>query len=92
VFGSLTVPAGDYTLYTEPTDEVFSLIINRETGQFHTVYNPDQDLGRVAMTKEAVDAPAERLTFALEPRADGGGALKLIWDDRTYVAPFTIAK
>jgi hypothetical protein len=91
-FGSLAVPAGDYTLYTAPGEAEFMLIVNRETGQFHTVYNRDRDLGRVTMTKETADPASERLTFVIEPRAGGGGALKLIWDDRAYVAPFTVTK
>ena len=88
--GSLIVPEGDYTLYTAPGDTEFTLIVNRETGQFHTVYHPERDLGRVAMTKETADPATERLTFVIEPRPGGGGALKLIWDDRAYVVPFTV--
>lgn len=91
-FGTLAVPAGDYTLYTQPAENEFVLIINSETGQFHTVYHPDRDLGRVTMTKEAADPTVERLTFSIHSQPGGGGALKLIWDDRAYVAPFTVAK
>ena len=89
-FGSLTVPEGDYTLYTAPADTEFMLIVNRETGQFHTVYHPDRDLGRVTMTKETADPATERLTFVIEARPGGGAALKLIWDDRAYVVPFVV--
>ncbi len=89
-FGTVAVPAGDYTIYTQPSETEFRLIINSETGQFHTVYHPDRDLGSVTMTKEVADPPAERLTFAIESRSGGGGVLKMIWDDRAYVAPFTV--
>ena len=88
--GTLEVPAGDYTIYTQPGDAEFLLIVSKELGQFHTVYHPAQDLGRVAMTKEANDPIAERLTFAIEPKTGGGGVLKLMWDDRAYVVPFTV--
>ena len=91
-FGTLAVPAGDYTLYTQPGENEFVLIINSETGQFHTVYHPDRDLGRVTMTKEAANPTVERLTFSIHSQPGGGGALKLIWDDRAYVAPFIVAK
>ena len=53
-FGSLVVPPGDYTLYTQPGADEFMLIVNRETGQFHTVYNADRDVGHVPMTMERV--------------------------------------
>ena len=89
-FGSVVVPAGDYSIYAEPGDPVFTLIINREIFQFHTQYRPDQDLGRVPMTLTRLDSPVERLTFAIESRP-GGGLLKISWDDREFAAPFTVA-
>jgi len=89
VFGTLTVPAGDYTIYTLPTTEGVTLILSTETGQFHTVYHPDRDLGRVPMTQASVTPVVERLTFAIEPRPSGG-VFKLIWDDREYTAAFTV--
>jgi hypothetical protein len=90
--GTLAVPAGDYTLYTAPSADAFALIINRETGLFHTVYRPERDLGRVVLTQSATSGPVERLTFAIEARPGGGGVLKLIWDDREYSALFRIMK
>ena len=68
------------------------LIINRETGQFHTVYPAERDLGRVLMTMEDAAPAAERMTFAIESRPGGGGVLTLIWDDRAYVAPFVVSR
>jgi pimeloyl-ACP methyl ester carboxylesterase len=92
VFGDLVVPAGEYTIYTIPGDRELSLVINRETGQYHTVYNASRDLGRVPMTLEKTTTSVERMTFAVGPRAGGGGALKLIWDDREYLAPFVVRR
>jgi hypothetical protein len=90
-FGTLAVPPGDYTIYTHPADGGFQLIINRETGLFHTVYRAERDLGKVAMQQSAPAAPAEQLTFVVEPR-QGGGVLKLIWGDREYAAPFAVSR
>ena len=92
VFTKLVVPAGEYTIYTVPDETAFALIINRQTGQFHTVYSADRDLGRVTMRRVPHDPPAENLTFAISPQAGGGGLLKVIWDDREYVASFTVRK
>jgi pimeloyl-ACP methyl ester carboxylesterase len=89
-FGSLTVPAGEYTLYTQPGESSFKLIINSETGQYHTTYSPERDFGRVDMTLTTLPAPVERVTFAIEPRAGGGGVLRLSWDDREYSAAFVV--
>ena len=88
-FGSVVVPAGDYSLYAEPGDPVFTLIINRQIFQFHTQYRADQDLGRVPMALTRLESPVERLTFAIDSRP-GGGVLKIRWDDREFAAPFTV--
>ena len=93
VLGTLAVPAGDHTLYAWPDRDRFQLIVSKDVGQFHTVYNPAQDLGRTDMTLTRLSSPVEGLTFAIEkiePRGDAG-VLKLIWDDREYSVPLTIA-
>ena len=36
------------------------------------------------MTLRMLTEPVEQMTFAVEPHPEGGGALKLIWDDREY--------
>jgi len=91
-FGELVVPAGEYTLYTAPGEKEFALIINRETGQYHTTYNASLDLGRIPMTMNKTAEPVEKLTFAIEPRPGGGGVIKLSWDDREYVAAFAVRR
>jgi len=82
--GSLSVPAGEHTIYTLPSDQVFLLIINNQTGQFHTTYNDSRDLGRTPMTLKMLTEPVEQLTFRIDGRPEGGGLLSLSWDDREY--------
>jgi hypothetical protein len=86
--GDLAVPAGDHTFYLWPREDRVALIVSRDVGQFHTVYNPQQELGRADMTLTRRTDGVEGLTFALEPR-DPGGLLKIIWDDREYSVPIT---
>jgi hypothetical protein len=81
--GPLAVPAGTHTLYTVPGPDTFLLVINNETGQFHTVYHPDRDLGRVPMTMTTMPDVVEQMTFAVAA-SEGGGMLSLSWDDRAY--------
>jgi pimeloyl-ACP methyl ester carboxylesterase len=89
-FGDLPVPAGDHTIYTVPADDRFLLIINGQTWQFHTVYDPGRDLGRVPLTRTMrTGEPVEQLTFAITPRPGGGGTFALIWDDRQYAVDVT---
>jgi hypothetical protein len=90
VLGTLSVPAGDHTFYTWPDRDRFQLIVSKDVGQFHTVYNASQELGRTDMTLARRTDAVEGLTFAIEPRGDAG-VLKLIWDDREYSVAITIA-
>src|SRR5437016_4741708 len=45
--GGTNVPAGKYTLYTLPSEGTWKLIINKQTGQWGTVYDESKDLARV---------------------------------------------
>src|SRR5262249_18444026 len=89
--GRLRMPPGAHSLYMWPDEKAPKLIISQETGQFHTVYHPDRDLGRVDYTLRKLSDPVEQMTYVVEPRP-GGGLLKLIWDDREYSAGFTVAR
>ena len=63
--GTLAVPAGTYTLYTLPDTSGWQLIVNKLTGQWGTVYQQSDDLGRVPMTAGKLAAPAEQLVVAI---------------------------
>lgn len=77
--GGLDVPAGTYTLYTIPAASGWTLIINKQTGQWGTQYDQAQDLGRVKMAVASTPAAVEQFTIALA--ADGGqGTLSLEWE------------
>ena len=56
--GTLDVPAGTYTLYTLPNADQWLLIVNKQTGQWGTDYNEDQDLGRTPMKSNTLPASA----------------------------------
>lgn len=87
--GDLTVPAGEYTLFTIPEPDGGTLIINEQTGQGGTSYDEAQDLGRVDMTTETLSQTVEDFTIQVED-TDDGGALRLMWDQTAFVIPFTV--
>ncbi len=87
--GGTPVPAGTYTLWTIPRPEGWTLIINKQTGQWGTMYDPAQDLARIPMHDEAPEARTEQLTISLEP-GDAGAVLRLRWDDREAWVPIEI--
>jgi len=87
--GELLVPAGIHSLYFWPSEDKPKLIINKQTGQFHTTYNAREDLGRVDAVLTRKSEPVEQLTFDVTPRPDGG-TLILSWDDREYAVTFRV--
>ena len=89
--GDFSLRAGRYSLYTMPSDKQWQLIINKRTGQFHTVYPAQDDLTKLPMTAEPLTAPVEQLTISAVPRPQGGGAIQLEWETTRFSAPFTVA-
>ena len=89
VIGGAAVPAGTYTLWTVPKPEGWTLIVNKQTGQWGTIYDPAQDLVRVEMHDEAPATTEEQFTISLEPR-EPGAVLRLRWDDREAWVPIEI--
>lgn len=73
--GNLTVPKGAHTLYILATEGGWSLIVNKQTGQWGTQYDEKQDLGRVPMKVTKLGAPVETLKISLQ----AGGTLVAQW-------------
>ena len=92
VFGETTVPAGAYTLWTLPAEDGSAkLIINKQIGQWGVgpgSYDEKQDLARVDLKKESIDAPVEQFTMVVTRN----GEITLSWDKTKYSVAFTAAK
>jgi len=88
-FGKVLLPAGSYSLYTLPGETSWKLIINKQTGQWHTSYFENEDFTRLDMTIEHLPQPVEQLTIAAAPRSGGGGRLQLEWETTRVSVPFT---
>jgi len=88
--GDLNLPKGAYSIWTIPGEKEWTLIINKETGQFHLNYNPRVDFGRTKMNLKTLAAPVE--TFRIDLRTNGGnkGTLALIWEKTEASIPFTV--
>ncbi len=81
VIAGTVVPAGAYTLWSTFTADTDTLVINSQTGQWGTAYDPSQDFARLPMQRDGLDESVERFTIAIEPRNEGG-VLSLTWDTR----------
>jgi len=89
-FGAATVPAGTYTVYTLlDQGGKWQLIINKQTGQWGTVYDQKQDLVRIPLTVEQTPAVVEKMEITIKP-AGAGGEFAVLWDRTKAKASFTV--
>ena len=85
VLGDLTVPAGDYTLFVQlDAADSWTLIVNKQTGQWGLTYNKDMDLGRTKMKITKV-APVESYTMKLT-----NTSLTLEWEETSASVPLKL--
>ncbi len=82
------VPQGTYSLYTLPSGERCKLIINKQTGQWGTEYNPRLDLARVDMNVIKLKSLVEELTFKIEKNGNDNGTLRIEWANTSLSVPF----
>jgi hypothetical protein len=88
--GGVELMPGSYSLWTMPTRTGAMLIVNRQHGQWGTEYDPDQDVGRVALKTENLPAPIEQFTIRIVPISDTSGSLVLEWERFRWTAAITV--
>jgi len=90
--GKLRVPVGPHTIWLLPERDEATLIISKEESGFHTRYPSRSDLGRVPFAMRTLDSDVEQLTFAIEARSSGGGAIVMTWERTELSAPFRVVQ
>ncbi|HZD94369.1 MAG TPA: DUF2911 domain-containing protein [Candidatus Sulfotelmatobacter sp.] len=81
------VPAGKYTLYTLPSEGTWKLIINKQTGQWGTKYDQEQDLARIDMQKSSLPQAVEQFTISFEKKSENTANLNLDWENTRVSVP-----
>jgi hypothetical protein len=87
MLGSLHVPAGKYTLYTIPGEKNWTLIVNKQNGQWGTNYDEKQDLGRVQMNVKPVKDAVETFVIGVKEVGKKSGLLTLTWENTEASVP-----
>ena len=88
VIGSTTIPRGSYSLFTKRTaDKTWTLVLNKQTGQWGTEHDASQDLASVPLTWEQKDSGPELFTVELSSSGASGG-LRLVWGKHVLSVPF----
>jgi DUF2911 family protein len=90
--GDIRLPKGAYTIYTIPTESSWTLIVNTQTGQFHTTYRRDLDFARLEMKVESLAQPVEQLTISATPDPAAGGVFAIEWETTRAFIPFTVVR
>jgi hypothetical protein len=89
--GGLAIPKGDYSLYVNLTNPAsWELVVNKQTGQEGTEYDPKQDLGRVKMTMTKPAALVEQLKYTISSLGGNKGKLELAWENVAASVSFTV--
>ncbi|MEJ2186084.1 MAG: DUF2911 domain-containing protein, partial [Gemmatimonadota bacterium] len=90
VVGGTTVPAGTYSLFSLPTETGWTLIINKQHGQWGTEYHADQDLARIPFTVSHPPQPAEHFTITVSPSGADRGELAFEWAQTKGTVAFQV--
>ena len=70
--GDTLVPAGTYSLFTLPKEGGWTLIINKQHGQWGTSYDSTKDLARIPIKTKHLDQPVEKFTIDIEAEGNAG--------------------
>lgn len=77
------VPAGSYSIFTIPRAQAWTVILNKEVGQWGTDYDPEKDLLRIKVPVQKMEETLERFRMNFEETAYGAD-LVMRWE-RTEV-------
>lgn len=78
--GGKAVPAGNYTLFTVPTADKWTLIINKKTGEWGIPYKYESDeLARIDMKVSKLPSPVENFKISYE-KSGNGCTMNIDWE------------
>ena len=79
--GGKDVPAGNYTIFTIPAQDSWTLIINKHTGEWGIPYKYEsEELARVPMKVSPSQGPVENFTIAFDQSGDAC-TMHLSWEN-----------
>jgi hypothetical protein len=79
--GPTLVPAGSYTLYTLPNPTRWLLILNKQTGQWGTVYDQSKDFARIPLRSSKLSSPQEKMSISFENTHGNLTVMHIRWEN-----------
>jgi hypothetical protein len=89
--GGKDVPAGNYTLFTVPDKDKWTLVISKKTGEWGIPYPEGEDLARVDMKDAKTPAPVENFSIGFD-QAGGNCTMQISWENTLASAEFAEKK
>jgi hypothetical protein len=75
------IPPGNYTIFTIPAQDKWTLIVNKHTGEWGIPYKYEsEELARVPMSVSKTSAPVENFTIELN-QSGGSCTLQMSWEN-----------
>ncbi len=80
-FGGAEVPAGTYGLFSIPGEKEWTVILNKNAGQWGAYrYKQEDDLARVKATPVRLAEPVETFTIGINDIRDESATLEIVWE------------
>lgn len=86
------IPAGNYTIFTLPEQDKWTLIVSKHTGEWGIPYKYEsEELARIPMSVSKTSAPVENFTISFE---QGGSSctMQLSWEETQASVNFSEKK
>ena len=87
VFGGLTVPKGEYSLWALKEAGGWKLVFNKQHGQWGMQHDAAQDLAAAPLKETKGSKPEEMVTISLAKEGEGG-AITIQWGETVLSASF----
>lgn len=90
-FGGVSVPAGDYALFSIPGASEWTVILNRAVGQWGAYkYDAKNDIARVKAPVVKLGESVETFTIDVNSIRDTSATLNLVWADTCVAIPLQV--
>ena len=90
-FNGKELPAGEYSIFTLPSKNGWTIMFNKESDIWGTEYKAENDVLRVPMSTAALPESVEWLTIAVVP-AGKGGRIEVSWGNLRASVSFSLLK
>ena len=88
-FGNRAVKAGTYSLWTIPAPEKWTVILNKETGQYGTHYDPAKDYIRTVVKADSLTEIQPDLSLDITRSDNQNLFLAIRWDKTIVKVPIS---